>query len=108
MKQSKLRRRRVIRYAVLYFSLLILFVALIVGPAVGGKLVVTDKFTSSLNKQLPFPLIQPNNWKDRDNTRGRNETGTGSPGYTGPGTASMTKAAPKQTDSSNDNKFRFL
>lgn len=107
MKQSKLRRRRVIRYAVLYFTLLILFVALIVGPAVGGKMIISDEQVAQLNKDLPFPLIQPNNFNLRNNTQGRNETGTGSPGYSGPGLASKTSGSAKETDSS-DNKFRFL
>lgn len=108
MKQSKLRRRRVIRYAVLYFTLLVVFVALLVGPGVGGRLIVTDKLVKDLNNQLPFPLLQPNNWELRDDTIGRNETGTGSQGYSGPGLASRTETTAQQTDSSAENKFRFL
>jgi 1,3-beta-glucan synthase len=93
---------------VLYFTLLIVFVALIVGPAVGGKMIINTSLVNNLNKSLPFPLLQPDNWKDRDNTRGRNETGTGSPGYTGPGTASRTESTAQSTDSTDSNKFRFL
>lgn len=37
MKQNRLRKRIVRRYATLYFALLILFVALIAGPAVAGN-----------------------------------------------------------------------
>ena len=98
-----------IRYAVLYFTLLVVFVALLVGPAVGGKFIISESTVNSLNNALPaFPLVQPNNNNLKDNTRGRNETGTGSPGYTGPGTASRTEAAAKETDSSSNGKFRFL
>jgi len=109
MKQSKLRRRRVIRYAVLYFTLLVVFVALIVGPAVGRKMIISDKLVKDLNKQLPFPLLQPDNWHLRDNTKNHTETGTKSPGYSGPGTASWTKPdGPAKTDSADEKKFRFL
>ncbi|KAI0418186.1 1,3-beta-glucan synthase component FKS1 [Xylaria grammica] len=110
MKQSKLRRRRVIRYAVLYFTLLVVFVALLVGPAVGGRMIITDDLVKEFNSKLgeDFVLLQPYNVKLKDNTRGRNETGTGSPGYSGPGTASRTEAAAQETDSSSDSKFRFL
>ncbi|KAI2634572.1 1,3-beta-glucan synthase component FKS1 [Xylaria nigripes] len=107
MKQSKLRRRRVIRYAVLYFSLLIVFVALLVGPAVGGKMILTDSIKKDLNFGS-FVLLQPDNWKDRDNTRNQTQTGTGSPGYSGPGLASRTEAGAKPTGKDNNNKFRFL
>ncbi|KAI1099843.1 glycosyltransferase family 48 protein [Jackrogersella minutella] len=107
MKQSKLRRRRVIRYAVLYFVMLVIFVALIAGPAVAGK-----QIGSSINGQLsklPIPLAQPVD-QDINDTRNRTETGTGMPGYTGPGTASMTStaASTQETDSSDSNKFRFV
>ncbi|KAK6953388.1 hypothetical protein Daesc_005691 [Daldinia eschscholtzii] len=113
MKQSKLRRRRVIRYAILYFTLLVVFLALIIGPAVGGK-----EIGSALNdslKNLPIPIAQPAG-QDHDDTRNRTETGTGRPGYSGPGLASMTKtataASSEETDKSDDSedtrKFRFV
>ncbi|XXH01182.1 hypothetical protein Hte_007536 [Hypoxylon texense] len=109
MKQSKLRRRRVIRYAVLYFVMLVVFVALIVGPVVAGKQIPAS-FTKDISKALPFPLAQPAG-QDIDDTRGRNQTGTGMQGYSGPGLASMTTAASssQETDSSDDTKkFRFV
>jgi 1,3-beta-glucan synthase len=81
MKQSKLRRRRVIRYAILYFVLLVVFVALIAAPAVIG-----DKILPSLKKPLAdlagFNLLQPNDL-DKDDTWGSSVTGTGIDGYTG-------------------------
>jgi 1,3-beta-glucan synthase len=43
----------VIRYAILYFVLLVVFIALIVGPVVAGKFMEVPKLT------LPIDLIQP-------------------------------------------------
>lgn len=110
MKQSKLRRRRVIRYAVLYFVMLVVFVALIVGPVVAGKQIPAS-ISKDISSALPFPLAQPAG-QDIDDTLGRNQTGTGKIGYSGPGLASMTTAASSQeTDSSDSNdakKFRFV
>lgn len=78
MKQSKLRRRRVVRYAILYFVLLILFVALIAGPIVAGKFLDLKSF----GKQIPMNLMQPNqNATERNNTLGEKKTGTGRPNY---------------------------
>lgn len=37
LKQNKLRKRRVVRFAMLYFFLLVVFLALIIGPTVAGK-----------------------------------------------------------------------
>jgi len=63
LKQTKLRKRRVIRYAILYFIILIVFVALIAGPVVASKYL---KFTID----LPMNLIQPTGLFN-------NDTGTG-------------------------------
>jgi 1,3-beta-glucan synthase len=112
MKQSKLRRRRVIRYAVLYFTLLIVFIALLVGPGVGAKMIITKDFEDNFNSILPdFPLLQPNNNKLKDNTLNRTETGTKAASYSGIGTASRTTAAAAEqtgNDDTSDKKFRFL
>lgn len=108
MKQSKLRRRRVIRYAVLYFVMLVVILALIIAPAVAGKQ-IGPTLANSL-KQIPIPLAQPAG-QDINDTKNRTETGTGRQGYSGPGLASMTKTAAdaqKTDDSSNSNKFRFV
>jgi len=72
MKQSKLRKRRVWRYAVLYFALLILFIALLVGPIVAGSKILSPSLENKIPKQLFQPVGQNNN-----DTRGFNETGTG-------------------------------
>jgi 1,3-beta-glucan synthase len=78
MKQTKLRRRRVVRYAILYFVLLVVFLALIVGPIVAGKYVPASVF-----KMLDDTnLVQPTGL-EHDDTRGRTETGTGYVSYSG-------------------------
>lgn len=59
LKQSKLRKRRVIRYAILYFVLLVVFLALIVGPIVAGKQI-------KLKIDLPMELLQPTGYSNND------------------------------------------
>lgn len=86
MKQSKLRKRRVWRYAVLYFVMLVVFLALIVGPIVASPTIT--KSTKSL--KVPMDLLQPVGQNNND-TRGTNQTGTGAPGRAG-ATASVTSA----------------
>ena len=76
MKQTKLRRRRVIRYAILYFVLLVVFLAITVGPGVGGKYIGTSFLPKLVTDQ---GLLQPTGLNNND-TRGRNHTGTGAPG----------------------------
>lgn len=79
MKQSKLRRRRVFRYAVLYFVMLVVFLGMIVGPIVAGKNVPVDSLSSAVKD---FNLFQPTG-QDNDDTSGRTMTGTGRDGYSG-------------------------
>jgi 1,3-beta-glucan synthase len=85
MKQSKLRKRRVWRYAVLYFVLLILFVAMLVGPIVAGSKILG----AGLTGHIPLNLYQPVGLHNND-TRNRTETGTGA---LGSGGASATASA---------------
>ncbi|KAL8742726.1 MAG: hypothetical protein Q9190_004837 [Brigantiaea leucoxantha] len=61
IKQSKLRKRRVIRFAILYFIMLIIFVALIAGPLVvaGLKMKLPD---------IPMSLLQPTGLNNNDTT----------------------------------------
>lgn len=59
MKQTKLRRRRVIRYAILYFILFVVFIALLVGPVVAGKFL-------KLNMSIPMDLLQPTGLNNND------------------------------------------
>ncbi|EGX51222.1 1,3-beta-D-glucan synthase, variant 2 [Orbilia oligospora] len=61
-KVSKLRKRRVIRFSILYFVLLVLFVALIVGPVVGQRYLGDIKLEISA-----FPgLLQPTKYNNTD------------------------------------------
>jgi 1,3-beta-glucan synthase len=80
-----LRKRRVWRYAVLYFVILILFIALLAGPIVAGKFILTP----SLEKNIPEQLFQPVGLNNND-TRGTVQTGTGAAST---GAAAATSAA---------------
>lgn len=101
MKQSKLRKRRVWRYAVLYFVMLSVFLAMLVGPIVAGSMILdgTSSMTSDPSKFMY--LFQPVGLNNND-TNGTTETGTaisgGSPAETG---------AAAETSSGIDN-FRLL
>jgi 1,3-beta-glucan synthase len=86
----------VIRFAILYFSMVVLFVVLIAGPIIAGS-----HIPSSLTSSIPMDLYQPTG-QDNDNTLNETETGTGAASYHGiaaTGTASSTKSS---------NKFRFV
>lgn len=65
MKQTKLRRKRVFRYAVLYFTLLIIFLGLIVAPTVAGPNLGEDVFPSVLTD---MKLVQKNKQENNDTT----------------------------------------
>ncbi|KAL8936866.1 MAG: hypothetical protein Q9216_004709 [Gyalolechia sp. 2 TL-2023] len=88
IKQSKLRKRRVIRFATLYFLMLIIFVALLAGPLVVARLKITLP-------DIPMQLLQPTGLNNNDTSmdptgrvlRGGSGTGTGA------GTAGSTGAA---------------
>jgi 1,3-beta-glucan synthase len=94
MKQTKLRKRRVIRYAILYFFLLIIFLCLIVGPIVAGKFLKLD-----IADSIPMQIMQPTGYSNNDT----NAKVTGSciqpkcpeyqGGVTGGGGADTTEAA---------------
>lgn len=66
------------RYAVLYFTLLILFLVLLVGPSLAGKYVPS----SVLDMLSSTSLVQPTG-QDNNNTIKHTETGTGAADYTG-------------------------
>merc|ERR1711939_631026 len=68
LKQSCLRKRRVIRYAILYFILLVLFLVLVIAPTVVRQLGITPELDI-------MQLQQPNDWKNND-TLGSSQTGT--------------------------------
>lgn len=65
MKQTKLRRKRVFRYAVLYFVLLVVFVGLLVAPTVAGPMIGDGVFPSALDE---MKLVQPNKQENNDTT----------------------------------------
>lgn len=99
MKQSKLRRRRVIRYAVLYFVLLVVFLGLIVGPVVLKKIITDTALAGYYRTAIisKMPLMQPN-FLSMQNTNASVETGTGALDYTypsgyGPSSSSGSTAA---------------
>ena len=59
IKQSKLRKRRVIRFATLYFIMLIIFVALLAGPLVVARLKISLP-------DIPMNLMQPTGLNNND------------------------------------------
>lgn len=98
MKQSKLRRRRVFRYAVLYFLLFIVFMALLIGPSFAGKAIPLDNIKGSLPDMVKL-LFQPTGLNNND-TIGTTETGRGAGAlYTGKFPKAPTGAA-KSTSAS--------
>lgn len=72
LKQSKLRRRRVIRYAILYFVMLVVFVVLVVAPLVVRKLNI--KLPT-----IPDSLMQPLDAGEAHNDTHTYYTGSGLP-----------------------------
>jgi 1,3-beta-glucan synthase len=82
MKQSKLRRRRVWRYSILYFVLLIVFLALLVGPIVASVQILSA--FGGITKGLPSFLngiVQNPNGSNND-TGARDTDTTASPSAT--------------------------
>ncbi|KAF4556249.1 1,3-beta-glucan synthase component FKS1 [Elsinoe fawcettii] len=80
LKQSKLRRRRVIRYAILYFAMFILFIVLIVGPSIASR------FLPTLPNLPVAGLVQPtglNNNDTSDTPTGTATQGAAAGGATG-------------------------
>jgi 1,3-beta-glucan synthase len=65
LKQTKLRKRRVVRYAILYFVILIVFLCLIVGPIVAAKFI---QIPSNLADSLPLKIMQPTGYNNNDTT----------------------------------------
>lgn len=78
-----MRKRRVVRYAILYFFLLILFVVLIAGPIVAGR---QKSIQDAINKNLgqggkgiaDMYLAQPIGYANNDTNA--SQTGTGAVG----------------------------
>jgi 1,3-beta-glucan synthase len=72
------------RFAILYFTMFILFIVLLVGPIIAGKFLDLSSFGSSLPKELYQESY------DNNDTLGTTMTGTGAIGGT---TATATAAA---------------
>ncbi|KAL2751950.1 glycosyltransferase family 48 protein [Sodiomyces alcalophilus JCM 7366] len=105
MKQSKLRRKRVFRYATLYFLLFIVFVGLIAGPViVGNQGLLPDDLGDTLTIGNMY-LMQPTGL-DNDNTQGETETGTKAPDYSGVYTP--TSEASDAEESETRNRIRLF
>jgi 1,3-beta-glucan synthase len=76
MKQSKLRKRRVFRYAALYFIMFVVALALLVGPIVAGAQILSGTKSFTDNPKSIQYLYQPVGLNNND-TKNRTETGTG-------------------------------
>ncbi|RDW56816.1 putative 1,3-beta-D-glucan synthase subunit [Coleophoma crateriformis] len=59
-KQSKLRNRRVLRYAILYFVIFVVFLALVIGPIFAGSTII------NVAPSIPFNLYQPTGQNNND------------------------------------------
>ena len=69
LKQTKLRRRRVIRYSILYFVMLVVFLALLVGPVALRNPAVfnLDKtFNKNFRENTLMFLLQPTSPNNND------------------------------------------
>jgi 1,3-beta-glucan synthase len=86
MKQSRLRKRRVWRYAAVYFAMLVIFLALLVGPVLSSKNItgITNGTLGDLlgpNAKEPLTnILQPVGQNNND-TFSTAHTGTGAPNY---------------------------
>ncbi|KAF2121974.1 1,3-beta-glucan synthase component-domain-containing protein [Lophiotrema nucula] len=83
LKQTKLRKRRVIRYAILYFVILVVFLALVVGPVVAGKYL-------NFGVSIPMDLLQPTGLNNNDTTTSTTGTCRNGACPAGPGEAATT------------------
>ncbi|KAL5372230.1 hypothetical protein PMIN06_007399 [Paraphaeosphaeria minitans] len=98
LKQTKLRRRRVVRYAILYFVLLVVFIALMIGPVIAGKFL-------KLSINIPMDLLQPTGLNNNDTTS--SVTGSCINNLPCPGPGGDDDAVATSTDSS-DKIRRFM
>ncbi|KAH7029328.1 beta-1,3-glucan synthase catalytic subunit [Microdochium trichocladiopsis] len=112
MKQSKLRRRRVIRFSILYFVMLVVFLALLIAPAVLTELKLFDPNKTlgpTVNKLLSGATLMQPVGLNSDDTRNSSATGTDAATYSKGKTS--TKANNKRaivTGSMNDEPWAFL
>lgn len=83
LKQSKLRKRRVIRFAILYFVMFVVFLLLVIGPVIASKQLEVATILPAINV-MNGPLLQPNGLNNND-TRGFEQTGPNGAGAVGGG-----------------------
>ena len=74
MKQSKLRKRRVWRFAVLYFVMFVAFMAFLIGPVFAGNMILDATKDLVKKPEDLFHLFQPTGFNNND-TRGTLATG---------------------------------
>lgn len=98
IKQSRLRKRRVIRYAMLYFLILIVFIVLVVGP------VIVRKYIKGL-PSIPMKLLQPTGQNNNDTMTGI--TGSALLNFGQDATAAGTDAAAAAATTSSDSNDPF-
>jgi len=90
LKQSRLRKRRVIRFAIMYFTMFVIFLALLIGP------IVAAKFIGKIKLSLPMQLLQPTGQNNNDTsgiTTGALLNGAGGTAATGTAAASAAGTA---------------
>ncbi|WPH04294.1 1,3-beta-glucan synthase component fks1 [Acrodontium crateriforme] len=77
LKQSKLRKRRVIRYAILFFVMFVAFLGLLIAPSLVGSMVPGNILPSS---GVLAGLYQPTNWYNNDTANNTDPTGASAAG----------------------------
>jgi 1,3-beta-glucan synthase len=107
LKQSKLRRRRVVRFAILLYGMFVLFLALMIGPSVVGQNTAID-LKEMIPTILELRLLQPTGL-DNDNTNGTTYlTGTGMDGYTGYAYTKSTATASRDGNGRPTDKIKLF
>ncbi|RDW94034.1 1,3-beta-glucan synthase [Aspergillus mulundensis] len=61
LKQSKLRKRRVVRFAILYFAMLILFLVLVIAPLIVRNMDMNIDLGTGILSELLQPIDKDNN-----------------------------------------------
>jgi 1,3-beta-glucan synthase len=79
MKQSKLRKRRVWRFAVLYFVMFVAFMAFLIGPVFAGTMILDATKDMVNDPEKLYHLFQPTGFNNND-TRGTFATGISATG----------------------------
>lgn len=91
------------RYALLYFTLLIIFIVLFVGPSIAGRFIsIEDTLGSMLDST---GLLQPTG-QDNNDTIGETQTGTGAASYSG--ALETMSASASASSTSNSGKIRLF